>query len=263
MNLKPWHWAFIGAFFGVAFGGFIHKSKATYDADLVAYQNLAPTVEPTPVPTDDPEKPTAEPTSTHNCLTPEPTETPEPKAVIAAREAADERRRRADEAARALLIKEHGDDFIPMPMVITKFQGYPVEFRLNPIPEVISDTLAESDNDMENRYAAYYHIRDSDHSRIFEPMFSRDATIINGFARVSVFSQLSKDDFESLHKPFYGIKVIQNAGGRDGSSMDVPPPKQGNNKWVYCVWSLTRKAPIPFAFPSQAIRFIKRQTGKQ
>jgi len=235
---------FIGIMIGGAIGGFIYKSRANFDADLVAYQNLAPVAAIEPTATSTPIK------LVPNCLTPSPTETPETAKHLASRKAWN-----ALEKSEMAL---HGNDFIPMPVPKTNYQGVPVEF-IDDFGPKKWERIDLSGNDY----------RPDDHKKyeksLYEKFYgvseehSRDKTIINGYQRRQVFGLLNSDDeFNELHKPFYGIKVIYFPCG-DGCCEDTPP----SPLWIYIVWSVKHKAPIPFPYPAQAVALVKRQTIKK
>lgn len=234
----------IGGMIGSAVGGWIHKSKAEYDADLVAYQNMAPTVvvEPTASFTLTPV-----PVAVHNCLTPDPTETPEPASVINAR--------KEWKALQKSEMKEHATDFIPMPYPKSTYQGVPVEFITDgPYKWENHDEVGSGPPDNSKRekslYEKFYSVQDDEKVE--------DKTTINGFVRRSLFIFLDDDQFKSLHKPFYGIKVIYFPYGDGIIAENRPSPR-----WIYIVWSVKHKAPIPFPYPSQAIKLIKRQQERK
>ena len=232
--------ALIGGMVGSAIGGWIHKSKAEYDADLVAYQNLAPTAVV---------EPTATVVPAHNCLTPDPTSTPEPAKDIAAR--------KEWHALEKSEMKLHADDFISMPNPKSTYEGVPVEFfAMGPSrwQRMDGGDGLEPDDPIRKTktpYEKFYGVSDNWDSK------DRDETIINGFKRRTVFDWIEDEQFASLHKPFYGIKVIYYTYG------DIPSFGRPAPRWIYIVWSAKRKAPIPFAYPSEAIKLVKRQMEKK
>lgn len=233
----------IGSLIGGAVGSWMRDSKneikKEFDADLVVYQNLAPTV-------------VVEPTSTltpaplvHNCLTPEPTSTPESaKAIAAYQEWVVFEKKEA---------KEHANDFIPMPNPKSTYQGVSVEFfPSGPSKWVIRDygkDYEPSDKE-KSPYEKFYGVENNE--KIL------DKTIINGFYRRDVFDSFGEsEEFKSLHKPFFGIKAIQYLYG------DLPDAGRPAPRWIYIVWSVSHKAPIPFPYPSQAVELVKRQQVKK
>ena len=230
----------IGAMIGGAFGGFIYKSRANFDADLVAYNNLAP-------------MPTLEPTATStpvpNCLTPAPTPTAKFIAALAAWDA-------LEKSEMAL----HANDFIPMPNPKTYYQGIPVEFIDDFGPSKWEKIDLSDDDHSPGRPGSKYE------KSLYEKFYNiseekdLDKTIINGYQRRQVFGRLNNDaEFNELHKPFYGIKVIYFSFGDGCCIEDVRP----SPSWIYIVWSVKHKAPIPFPYASMAVALVKRQTIKK
>ena len=141
-------------------------------------------------------------------------------------------------AAKQMDLAVHDKDFIPMPPITTTYENYPVEFDL-PTPTHIT----KPHQNCIQAYYKFYHMIYMQNSLPWKD----DFTIINGFHRASTFGVMPLDIFEKMHKPFFGIQVYYDA------------PYE---TWIYCVWSMKRKAPIPFAYPSKAVAFMKRQQGK-
>ncbi len=240
MSKDLWIGALIGGMVGSAMGGWMHKSKSDFDADLVTYQNMAPTPAPTtPLPTPTPKMPEGW------CLCPTPTQTPVP---ATAKEIAE---RKAWYEIETQEIKAHANDFVPMPNPKATYQGVTVEFFEQGPSTWVSDRIdqkeppenGKNDKIEETRYHKFYGIEDD-----------KDKTMINGFKRGAIFGWwLNDGEFDSLHKPFYGMKAFYKfCAAPDCGSRPSP-------RWVYCVWSVRYKAPIPFAYPSEAIHLVKRQ----
>jgi len=124
------------------------------------------------------------------------------------------------------------EDFIAVPPVT--YESYPVEFLLHQTCYAYS----KDEQGGQAAYEAFYREKMSNPIKI------------NGYSRPYLFGDISLRDFYVLHRPFYGIKAIYC-------------PYCGNKvAWAYCVWSIRRRAPIPFLSPSKAVDFIKRQQGK-
>ncbi len=268
MKRDIWIGLFIGAMVGIAIGGFTYRVKSRYDGDLVKY--VVPTEVPTKTPKVEPSPTTttwilAEPPEGWCiCPTPQPTLTDAEKKARQEEDAEADAQREANRKRQEKIYALHGNDFVPFPQVKTTYEGYPVEFLMDDITGPLTDTLEQSEHDKTVMFYDYYDLMKRYESKTKEntgygyvEAFDVDKTMINGYSRADAFAHLSKKNFEALHKPFYGIKVIERIG-----SSGYEYHSENSNRWIYCVWSIKRNAPIPFQFPSQAIKLIKRQQGK-
>lgn len=235
--------AFIGGIIGSAIGGWIHKSKSIYDADLVAYQNMAPTPEPT--------SPTATATTgipSGYCICPTPTKTSVP---LTEKEIAANKDWYKLEAAE---INSHAKDFVTMPHPQAMYHGVPVEFFTSGPREWVSDMPSQDGEDHDSNDKP----QKSEYEKFYGIDEDKDQTMVNGFKRGKIFdSWLEDGEFASLHKPFYGMKSFYKYCNSPGCGSRPSP------RWIYCVWSVKYKSPIPFAYPSEAIKLVERQGKKK
>lgn len=242
-----------GAMVGMAFGGYVQKHKAAVqaaapDADLISYKNLAPTLTP------------AGPSATPTVLVPAgyclcPTLTPTPAPMTKTEKLQYDKEVKSREQWIALEkseIKKHAKDFIKMPNPKTTYKGVPVEFLAYGPDEWFSRSEYESQEADEKKQPSKYE-------KYYGVDIAKDKTMINGYSRKQVFDLLSDEEFDALHKPFYGIKVLRFMFGTAPDEFGGRPSPD----WIYCVWSMRYKAPIPFPYPGEAVALVRRQEGSK